>query len=246
LLTAFATSQKTVSVGMICDVARDLKIIPEARFNEHRSSEAVESTQARSADVDSVASKGGEVAAEGIHQAEDRERPRLASVGASAVTAEGVAHAPRRSPELRDLRREYGRPVPVGNSRKAEKTSAADHSALDAGKVHHPTPIALANRGAPVVDRRQTTDGGSEEATLPPAFLDRVVVALTEAMGPMGPFVVKSVAAALGESLERFPAKRMNDLLLRLKGEILSEGLREAFEAQIAKDIDRHVSARSR
>ena len=229
---------------MIRDVARDLRIIPEARFNEHLGSEPVEPTQAVRVGVGSMAPKGWEIAEEANRHAEDRERPRLASVGASAVTAEGVANSPRRSPELREARREYGRPVPAGNIRKENK-SAADINMLDAGKIFQPTPPASANRGRSVGASRQPDDG-SEDTMLPPAFLDRMGVALTEAMGPMGPFVVKSVAAALGESLEQFPAKRMNDLLLKIKSEILSESLRDAFEAQIAKDIDRHVLARGR
>jgi len=245
LLTAFATSQKTVSVDTIGDVARDLRISPEARYNEHLGAETVESTLALRAGIGSAASNSGEFAEEEIRQAQERERPRLASVGASAVSAEGAANSPRRPPELREVRREFGRPVPAGHIRKEERAGAADLNPLDAGKISHPRPLPLANRGAPIGASRPA-DGGLEDTTLPPAFLDRVVVALTEAMGPMAPFVVKSVAVALGESLERFPAKRMNDLLLRLKGEILSDGLREAFEAQITRDIDRHVSARGR
>ena len=244
LLTAFATSQKTVSVDMIRDVARDLRIIPEARLNQQLGSEPVEPTQAVRVGVGNMAPKGWEIAEEANRHAEDRERPRLASVGASAASAEGVANSPRRSPELREARREYGRPVPAGNIRKENK-SAADINMLDAGKIFQPTPLASANRVRSVGATRQPDDG-SEDTVLPPAFIDRMGVALTEAMGPMGPFVVRSIAAALGESLEQFPAKRMNDLLVKIKSEILSESLRDAFEAQIAKDIDRHVLARGR
>lgn len=243
LLTAFATSQKIVSVDMIREVARDLKIIPDARFNEHLAAEAVEPTQALRVGVGSVVPMARDVAEEASRHNEDRERPRLASVGASAVTAEGLANSPRRWPELREARRDYGRPVPAGNFRN-EKRSAAEINP-DGSKIFQPAAPASATGGA-FAGASRLPDGGSEDTTLPASFLDRVGVALTEAMGPMAPFVVKSVAAALGESLDRFPAKRMQELLLRLKSEILSEGLREAFEAQIAKEIDRHVLGRGR
>jgi hypothetical protein len=56
----------------------------------------------------------------------------------------------------------------------------------------------------------------------------------------MAPFVIKAQAAALGESLERFPVTRLRDLMQRIKSEILCDALRGAFEKQIAIEIGRH------
>jgi type II secretory pathway predicted ATPase ExeA len=65
---------------------------------------------------------------------------------------------------------------------------------------------------------------------VPSQFFDLMIRALTEAMGPMGRFVIYERVAAMGESLKTFPEARLGDLVEETSREILSERLRATFQ----------------
>jgi hypothetical protein len=71
----------------------------------------------------------------------------------------------------------------------------------------------------------------------PPRFFDSLIGALTEAMGPMAPFVVRDRVSALGEELESFPRSRLAELVESAGGEILEEPLKIRFQQIMSKEI---------
>lgn len=65
-----------------------------------------------------------------------------------------------------------------------------------------------------------------------------LIGALTEAMGPMAPLVVRDQAAALGERIEAFPKLRLAELVESASREILEEPLRLRFERTMSEEIE--------
>ncbi len=78
------------------------------------------------------------------------------------------------------------------------------------------------------------------------AFFEKLSAALTEAMGPMAPIVIRSEVAALGESMKRFPVDKLWQLTQQIKGEILNGALRAAFEKQVLREIEQNARPSSR
>ncbi|MGH7773379.1 MAG: hypothetical protein ACREQA_14235, partial [Candidatus Binatia bacterium] len=74
--------------------------------------------------------------------------------------------------------------------------------------------------------------------TIPPGFFDRLILALTEAMGPMASLVVRDQIAGLGESMHAFPRGRLKELVEMLSQEIFDETLKIRFRRQMAKEIE--------
>jgi general secretion pathway protein A len=72
----------------------------------------------------------------------------------------------------------------------------------------------------------------------PAWFLDSLIGSLTEAMGPMAPFVVRDRVSALGEELETFPRSRLAELVESASGEILEESLKVRFQQMMSKEIE--------
>jgi soluble cytochrome b562 len=77
--------------------------------------------------------------------------------------------------------------------------------------------------------------------TIPPGFFDRLILALTEAMGPMASLVVRDQIAGLGESMHAFPRGRLKELVEMLSQEIFDETLKIRFRRQMAKEIEESV-----
>jgi type II secretory pathway predicted ATPase ExeA len=74
-------------------------------------------------------------------------------------------------------------------------------------------------------------------ATVPANFLNALVAALTDAMGPMSKIVLRDQIKGLGESSERFPHAKVEMLLESVSREILDEGMREQFRHQMVEQI---------
>ncbi len=60
-------------------------------------------------------------------------------------------------------------------------------------------------------------------------FFDKMIYALTEAMGPMAPYVVEDRIATLGESLGAFPKSRLTQLVNDTSEEISDDKLKVGF-----------------
>ncbi|MGH7845076.1 MAG: GumC family protein [Candidatus Binatia bacterium] len=80
--------------------------------------------------------------------------------------------------------------------------------------------------------KRQDTVPVSQER------LNQLAQALTEAIGPIAPLVIREQIAALGESESAFPQRRIGELLERLYGELTGDGLLR-FQSKIPKDLQK-------
>lgn len=170
LLTAYATSQKTVSANIVSDVARDLRL---------------DTTQSLTLNNTGDSERNGQV---------------LPTPG----------------------------PLNTKQSNNGkEKRTGADDPFLHVGSVY---PTGATNPTAP---RRNSID----QEPISPSFLEIMIKALTEAMGPMAPLVVRDRIAALGESPETFPARRVLELVELISREILSEKLKLHFQQRISQEI---------
>jgi general secretion pathway protein A len=69
------------------------------------------------------------------------------------------------------------------------------------------------------------------------SFLNVLVGALTDAMGPMSKIVLCDQIKSLGESSERFPQAKVEMLLESVSREILDEGMRAQFRQQMIQQI---------
>jgi hypothetical protein len=68
-------------------------------------------------------------------------------------------------------------------------------------------------------------------------LLTRLVALLTEVMGPIAQFVVRDQIRALGESHDKFPEAKFEELIGLVSREISEGKLRNAFEAAIFQEI---------
>jgi general secretion pathway protein A len=74
-------------------------------------------------------------------------------------------------------------------------------------------------------------------ASVPASFLNILIAALTDAMGPMSKIVLRDQIKSLGESFERFPHAKVEMLLESVSREILDEGMRARFRHQMLEQI---------
>jgi type II secretory pathway predicted ATPase ExeA len=77
----------------------------------------------------------------------------------------------------------------------------------------------------------------SRAETVPSRSLDLMMSALTEAMGPMAPLIVREQIDAMGESFEAFPKQRLGQLVEVTSHEILSEGLKNRYLGLMSDEI---------
>jgi hypothetical protein len=72
---------------------------------------------------------------------------------------------------------------------------------------------------------------------VPAGLLTRLIAHLTEFMGPIAPFVVRDQIRALGESQEKFPQTKVEELIGLVSREISDAKLRSEFESAIAREF---------
>ena len=72
---------------------------------------------------------------------------------------------------------------------------------------------------------------------VPPALLTRVTGILTEVMGPMAPLVLRDQIEALGESRDRFPESKLDDLITLISREIADGKLKNRFQESMFQEI---------
>src|SRR5207253_4548970 len=100
------------------------------------------------------------------------------------------------------------------NEMKAQKNQ--DKSRVKEDDLSSREETSYSNVEVDVAKRKFRSDH-KEVAVLSPDFFNSMTRALTEAMGPMAPLVVKDQIAKLGESKARFPMTRLPDLMQLLK-----------------------------
>jgi type II secretory pathway predicted ATPase ExeA len=72
---------------------------------------------------------------------------------------------------------------------------------------------------------------------VPLSFLDVLIAALTDAMGPMAKIVLRDQIKTLGESTERFPNSKVEMLLESVSREILDDGMRGRFRQHMHEQV---------
>jgi chromosome segregation ATPase len=70
-----------------------------------------------------------------------------------------------------------------------------------------------------------------------PAFFDSVTKELAEINGPLAPMIVRDHVKALGESIEKFPKKRVSELVKILSEEITDEKVKTSFRKRITEEL---------
>ncbi|HKA35088.1 MAG TPA: hypothetical protein VKH64_17870, partial [Candidatus Binatia bacterium] len=101
---------------------------------------------------------------------------------------------------------------------------------------------AEADAVAVAVEEREAKISGTETPApdadaVPPQSIDRLIAALTDAMGPMASLVVRDHVDAMGESTENFPKRRFHELVYSTSGEILSARLRARYESLMSQEV---------
>jgi hypothetical protein len=84
---------------------------------------------------------------------------------------------------------------------------------------------------------KQTPKDQPSTGLVPASFLDHMITALTDAMGPMAKIVLREQMKALGESSEKFPHAKAEMLIDSVSQEILDEGMRGRFQKQMREQI---------
>jgi chromosome segregation ATPase len=72
---------------------------------------------------------------------------------------------------------------------------------------------------------------------VPAAFFDSVTRELAEINGPLAPMIVRDHVKALGESIEKFPKKRVSELVKVLSEEITDEKVKNSFRKRITEEL---------
>jgi hypothetical protein len=72
---------------------------------------------------------------------------------------------------------------------------------------------------------------------VPPALFDRLTSILTEVMGPMAPLVLRDQIENFGESQDRFPESKLDELIGLVSKEISDGKLRNKFEESMQQEV---------
>lgn len=243
LLTVFAMSQKLVSVKIVQDVIRDLRLVPAAGSD----SPTVEPKGFQEAPAKLLSSAAeGKRAMGGINSRVSGELKT--GTGASLQSSSAMDSDPGYNYNF-DLRRDsavrrqaaqeqLAKPVQARNitpiSELRDRRSEDRGRMLESVETARPQIIG-ASREFGAARRRGPLPGGNQ--IISAEFLTDLIRALTDAMGPMASLVIRDQAAKLGESAERFPIDRLPDLVNEIKLEILNDGLRQRFEKDVATQI---------
>ena len=249
LLTAFALSKKTIAPEMIQEVAYDLYIRPVAECGEFVVPDAAELERRQAkhvAKIIDLGKAGNEQRGRSFKP--ERDKPRVKrEISAEPITELGAARefyprpesAAAVAPDLQPnyLRREASRVAALAEhaeKKHQEKTGAVEgqEANLAPTRLHHSDHVSP--------KPRDFLGYGQDSGLLPPTFFDDMLVALTEAMGPMARFVLSDQVSSMGESVQRFPKARLPHLLGLLAQEILNDNLRRQFQEQMMRAAQVH------
>jgi general secretion pathway protein A len=78
-----------------------------------------------------------------------------------------------------------------------------------------------------------------EAGTVPDSVVLAIAAALTEAIGPMAPLVLRDIVSSLGESETHFPRAKLPALVDSISREIVDEGMRSDFQQTVSAIIAR-------
>jgi general secretion pathway protein A len=252
MLTAYALGKHSVEVGMIEETARDLNltqapvrsapsdagIIPIKFWGARRAPAEKNSGAADDVETKKQPDEPSPVKPAPIFKPEIVPAP----VAESEVRP---ASAPVPEPEIQPAPAPVEplstKPEPAAVRPEAEAQPAAQPFLAKPA----PAPEPPAAEQAPKVEKVQpvppvnsaTRAGGSKSETVPPKSFSVMIAALTEAMGPMAPLVVRDHVDAMGESLQAFPKHKLRRLVEVASREILSDVSRNEFMNLMSEEI---------
>jgi hypothetical protein len=85
--------------------------------------------------------------------------------------------------------------------------------------------------------RAQRPIKGDSEATVSRHFFDRMVLKLSEVLGPVAFTVVREQVAGLGQSMDAFPRSKVGELAQLVSQEILDNRLKVRFLKAMSDEI---------
>jgi chromosome segregation ATPase len=108
--------------------------------------------------------------------------------------------------------------------------------------ANSPQPKSAEVASNPPDARPKSTDIASNppdaaREAVPAAFFDSVTRELAEINGPLAPMIVRDHVKALGESIEKFPKKRVSELVKVLSEEITDEKVKNSFRRRITEEL---------
>jgi capsular exopolysaccharide synthesis family protein len=111
-----------------------------------------------------------------------------------------------------------------------------DYSYYQHYYTYHSEVIGAAKTSENGVQRKQGATGAlNGDGVVPPAYLEHMISKLTDLIGPIAPLLVRDQIRILGEPLNAFPHRRLDELVEKLCEEILDENLRHRFKRSMAE-----------
>lgn len=246
LLTAFALSKKTVSADIIREVAHDLGLQAQADGSDFVVPDTAELERRQARNVARVVDLGKTGAEQRVRGTKsEADRSRFARQTAEEVALElGTTHNWRPGPEgggsvvpdgRGDLKRWHAKSVASVAELRGRKNQ--DKIRVVEREEEFPMPAPVSMREQAASEQSDISPAGRDNTIISPRFLDTMIAALTDAMGPMARLVVREQIARMGETVNRFPRKRLPPLLDVITREILNDGLRQQFQERMEREI---------
>lgn len=221
LLIAYAIRQGTVSAGIIEEVARDLQSGAERGPNDGRDpADKIEPKDSKEEDLYLKADDGLHEKSINVARDESPSREHLPDMKTGSAESEKI-----------------GDVIPTGDP----VSPIVDVSEQqDAPMTPFTVESRLLNKIDGLRDMQAIANGISNNGTsdtVPTQFFDLLSSALTEAMGPMAPLVVRERLATLGNSSTTFPKATVEKLVELVSCEILDDLLKNAFKERMSAAI---------
>ena len=109
---------------------------------------------------------------------------------------------------------------------------------LDTGVEHLETPGSVdALRYSTQADSRKSQPASNDFTVVSQEFMNRLLKALLDAVGPVAPLILRDHIALLGESQDAFPKSRVDELVKLIAPEILHAELRSRFQKDISEEM---------
>jgi chromosome segregation ATPase len=119
--------------------------------------------------------------------------------------------------------------------RQAEALAAIEtqdiSTVLQAGQLkNEQEKPATSQNNTPKITSNKTD---TPQETVPPDFFDRITYELTQAIGPMASMILRDHVKAIGESVDKFPKKRIAELLKIVSEEIPDKDVKNRFREHL-------------
>jgi type II secretory pathway predicted ATPase ExeA len=128
---------------------------------------------------------------------------------------------------------DFTKPMPPSTNGKERRMAPAQNGVTVTGDVK----VRSDSVSTPKTSFRLATPQITLQPQAVSRFIQSMTAALADAMGPMAPWVVRDQIAVLGESLDGFPKRRLDELVELVGSEILHEKLKSNFRRLMSEEI---------